>query len=63
MNFKDISEKSLSDLNKKKKELTQQIFLNKMKNTIGQLANPLQIRFIRKDIAKINTAISMRKHK
>jgi large subunit ribosomal protein L29 len=29
----------------------------KMKNSLGQLANPVQIRVVRKDIAKINTAI------
>jgi len=57
MKFSEIENKSLQDLIKQKNELTTQLFEMKMKNSLGQLSNPLQIRFVRKDIAKINTAI------
>jgi len=57
MKYADIENKSLQDLIKQKNELTTQLFEMKMKNSLGQLSNPLQIRFVRKDIAKINTAI------
>ncbi|MFN3697658.1 MAG: 50S ribosomal protein L29 [Pseudobdellovibrio sp.] len=57
MKYADIENKSLQDLIKQKNELTAQLFEMKMKNSLGQLSNPLQIRFVRKDIAKINTAI------
>jgi len=57
MKFSDIENKSLQDLIKQKNELTAQLFEMKMKNSLGQLSNPVQIRFVRKDIAKINTAI------
>lgn len=57
MKFADIENKSLNELIKQKQELTSQLFEMKMKNSLGQLANPLQIRIVRKDIAKINTAI------
>lgn len=57
MKFVDIENKSLKDLIKQKQDLTAQLFEMKMKNSLGQLSNPVQIRFVRKDIAKINTAI------
>lgn len=57
MKFADIENKSLNELIKQKQDLTSQLFEMKMKNTLGQLANPVEIRVVRKDIAKINTAI------
>ncbi len=57
MKFTDVENKSLKDLIKQKQELTSQLFEMKMKNSLGQLSNPVQIRFVRKNIAKINTAI------
>ncbi|AZZ37545.1 50S ribosomal protein L29 [Bdellovibrio sp. qaytius] len=57
MKFVDIENKSLKELIKQKQDLTSQLFEMKMKNSLGQLANPVQIRVVRKDIAKINTAI------
>lgn len=63
MKYKDVSEKSTLDLVKKKKEITNEIFVNRMKNSLGQLSNPLQLRYSRKDIARILTALSARKQK
>jgi large subunit ribosomal protein L29 len=60
MKFKDVKEMSLQELAKKRKTLTQEVLLNKMKNSIGQLSNPLQIRFLRRDIAKVNTALNQK---
>lgn len=57
MKFVDIENKSLKELIKQKQDLTSQLFEMRMKNSLGQLANPVQIRVVRKDIAKINTAI------
>jgi large subunit ribosomal protein L29 len=51
---------SSQELIKKKKSLTHELLLNKMKNSIGQLSNPLQIRFLRRDIAKVSTALSQK---
>jgi large subunit ribosomal protein L29 len=58
MKFADLKEMSLQELGKKKKTLVQELVLNKMKNSIGQLENPLQIRTLRKSIAKIDTALT-----
>lgn len=57
MKFTDIENKSLKELIKQKQDLTSQLFEMKMKNSLGQLANPVEIRVVRKDIARINTAI------
>lgn len=57
MKFADIENKNVKDLIKQKQELTSQLFEMKMKNSLGQLTNPVQIRMIRKNIARLNTAI------
>ncbi len=57
MKYTEIENKNLNDLIKQKNELTAQLHEMKLKNTLGQLSNPIQIRFVRKNIAKLNTAI------
>ena len=57
MKFSDIENKSVTELIKQKNELSTKLFDLKMKNTLGQLASPHQIRNVRRDIAKINTAL------
>jgi len=63
MKYSEIQSLSVGDLVKKKKELTTEIFDIKMKNSIGQAGNPLMIRTHRRDIARINTALSTKKVK
>jgi large subunit ribosomal protein L29 len=60
MKYGDFKEMSVPELTKKRKALAQELTLNKMKNSMGQLANPLQIRFLRRDIAKVNTALTQK---
>lgn len=57
MKFSDVENKAVTDLIKQKGELTTKLFDMKMKNTLGQLSSPLQIRAVRRDIARLNTAI------
>ncbi len=57
MKFADIENKNVKDLIKQKQELVSQLFEMKMKNSLGQLTNPIQIRMVRKNIAQLNTAI------
>lgn len=57
MKYSDISGLSAKELNKKRQELRQEMFEARMKNTLGQLANPLSIRATRRDIARVNTAL------
>jgi large subunit ribosomal protein L29 len=57
MKFSDIDNKSVTDLIKQKGELSSKLFDLKMKNSLGQLATPHQVRNLRRDIARVNTAI------
>jgi large subunit ribosomal protein L29 len=57
MKFVEIKDMSLAELKKKRSVLSEQLFEARMKNSIGQMPNPLQIRQLRRDIARINTAI------
>lgn len=57
MKFADIEKKSVKELVKQKQDLTAQLFEMKMKNSLGQQANPIQIRAARRNIARLNTAI------
>lgn len=58
MLFSEISGLSARELLKMKKELRAALFDARMKNSMGQLGNPMVIRDTRKDIARINTALS-----
>lgn len=57
MKYNEIKDMSVAELKKKRSVLSDQLFEVRMKNSIGQLTNPLLIRQLRKDIARINTAI------
>ena len=59
MFYADISGLSAKELVKKKKELQAAMFDARMKNTLGQLPNQMVIRTARKDIARINTAMTV----
>lgn len=57
MKFSELELKTKLDLIKQKNELIAQLFDMKMKNSLGQLVNPVQIRTVRKNIARLNTVI------
>jgi large subunit ribosomal protein L29 len=58
MKYADITGFSEKELVKKSKELRGQIFEARMKNALGQLANPMTIREMRRDVARYNTAMT-----
>jgi ribosomal protein L29 len=58
MFFSEISSLTAKELVKMKKELQTSMFEARMKNSLGQLANQMVIRSARKDIARINTALT-----
>ena len=58
MKYADVSGLSDKDLMKKSKELRTQMFEARMKNALGQLANPMTIRELRRDVARLKTAAS-----
>jgi large subunit ribosomal protein L29 len=58
MENKELKTMSLEQLNKKAQEVRKSLFELRMKNTVGQLNNPIQIRDTRKMVARILTAIT-----
>ncbi len=58
MKYTELKDKSASDLNALLKEKKVLLFTLRQKLRTMQLSNPNEIRETRKDIAKINTAIS-----
>ena len=57
MKYNDIKDLTASELKKKKSSLVADLFEAKIKNQIGQLSNPMEIRKLRKNIARVNTAL------
>ncbi len=60
MKFSDIKDLTVEELRKRLEVSRNDLFDMKMKHSLGQVGNPLEIRGIRRSIAKINTAL---KHK
>lgn len=58
--YSDIKDMSATELKKKKTALRNELFEARMKNQLGQLANPLEIRGLRKTIARLNTALAQK---
>ncbi len=63
MKYTDLNEKSLSELTELLKEKKVLLFTLKQKLKTMQLTNPNEVRDVKKDIARINTAISALKDK
>lgn len=61
MKYTELKDKSVAELNTLLKEKKVLLFTLKQKLKTMQLSNPNEIRNARKDIAKINTAISLTK--
>lgn len=60
MKYSEFSGQSANELRKKKTELRGQIFEAKMKNSMGQLQSPASIKNMKRDIAKIFTALKLK---
>jgi large subunit ribosomal protein L29 len=58
MKFEDIKNLTTVEIHKKMREIKGQLFEAKMKNAMGQLTNPVSIRNMRKDVARLRTALT-----
>ena len=63
MKQSEINNLSVEELNSKLIEFKNKLFELKMNHSVTPLENPLQIRYLRRDVARIATAISERKNK
>ena len=61
MKYTEIKEKSVAELNALLKEKKVLLFTLRQKLKTMQLSNPNEIRAVKKEIARINTAISASK--
>jgi len=57
MKIKELKELSVDELKQKELELRDQLFKLRFQKSLGQLDNPMKIRNIRRDIAKIKTIL------
>jgi large subunit ribosomal protein L29 len=58
MKFADVKELSSVELNKKIRETKEKMFDARMKNSMGQMTNPVSIRGMRRDIARLKTVLT-----
>ena len=58
MNYEDIKNLTAVELVKKMREIKGKLFEAKMKNAMGQMTNPISIRQMRRDVARIKTAMT-----
>ena len=58
MNFEEIKGLTIDELRQKLLYLRQDYFESKMKHSLGELLNTNHIRQIRRDIARIKTALN-----
>lgn len=62
MKYADIAGLTEKELVKRTKELRKEVFEARMKNALGQLANPMTIRWARRDVARLQTALNAQKN-
>ncbi len=60
MKFEEIQELTSSELRKRTVQLREELFEARMKHSIGQLSNPIEIRGKRRDLARLRTALHMK---
>lgn len=60
MKFEEIKELTSSELRKRSVQLREEMFEARMKHSIGQLGNPLEIRAKRRELARLRTALHMK---
>lgn len=61
MKYSDLSDKSTAELQAMLKEKKTELFTMKIKQKMMQLTNTAELRVTKKDIARINTALSAAK--
>ena len=60
MNAKEIRDRSDDELRKALGDLEEQLFKLRFQKSTGQIENPIKIREVRKDIARVMTVMNQR---
>lgn len=58
MMFSEIKDLTVEELRKRQQQLREEMFELKMKHSLGQVNNPIEIRFKRRDLARVLTAMN-----
>ncbi len=61
MKMNEMRDLTLGELNDKKKELSEDVFNLKMRRSLSEIDNPLQIRALRRDLARVETLLTERR--
>ncbi len=57
MKANEIRELSVAELNEKLDELNKELFNLRFQHSVNQLDNPMRLKAVKKDIARVNTII------
>ncbi|MBK8203725.1 MAG: 50S ribosomal protein L29 [Bdellovibrionales bacterium] len=60
MKFADIRDLTVEELRKRLGQMRDEHFSLKMKHSLGQVASPVSIRVLRRDIARVQTALNIK---
>ena len=60
MKARELREKSIEELRNTEQELKEQLFKLRFQKATGQVENPVKIRLVRKDIARLMTVLAER---
>lgn len=60
MKAKELRDRSIEELRRTEAELSEQLFKLRFQKATGQIENPVKIRLIRKDIARVKTVLAQR---
>jgi len=60
MKARELRDKSIEELRRSEAELAEQLFKLRFQKATGQIENPVKIRLVRKDIARVKTILAQR---
>jgi large subunit ribosomal protein L29 len=60
MKAKELRERSIDELRRTETELAEQLFKLRFQRATGQIENPIKIRLVRRDIARVKMVLSQR---
>lgn len=63
MQYSEVKDLAVKELKSRIQETRTSLFDAKMKNTLGQMNNPLKIRSLRRDLARLLTALGSKVRK
>ena len=61
MKFKEVYEMSVDELQTKKRDLRQETLHLRLQQQSGQLEQPSRLRLLRRDVARVETALSQKR--